>query len=239
MPISFSCSNCQSTIRVPDGSEGKKTRCPKCEEIQQIPDQSESPPSPSNFGGSSSGSESDALWASLDSGTTSNEPSSRSNPFGDGPDPYGAPAHNPYASPAIYANHVSRKSARIKLLGPVTGVLIITFLGLGYLAFSYVIQINQIDILMAQNGIKTPPQRNAFLAGFYGFYLVIFFFGFITIASMIRAFWVRNYGLVMTGFVLAMMPCSSFCFCVGGIPFAIWGIVILLDETVKSAFRLP
>ncbi|WP_146118853.1 hypothetical protein [Blastopirellula marina] len=180
------------------------------------------------------------MWASLDSGTTSNQPGSRANPFGNGPDPYGAPANNPYASPAIYgAHHVSRESARNKLLGPVIGVLIMTFLGLGYLAITFIVQINEIDILMAQNQVNTPTQRAAFLFGFYGFYSVFLFFGLITIASMIRAFWVRSYGLVMTGFVLGMLPCSSFCFCIGGMPFAIWGIVMMLDESVKSAFRLP
>jgi len=40
MPIKFACSNagCGKSIKVPDGSEGKKVRCPSCGMRQRIPD---------------------------------------------------------------------------------------------------------------------------------------------------------------------------------------------------------
>jgi hypothetical protein len=41
MPIDFKCSSCSHLIRVPDGTEGKKTMCPKCSVSQQIPGGSE------------------------------------------------------------------------------------------------------------------------------------------------------------------------------------------------------
>ncbi len=37
MPISFHCETCRRSICVPDGSEGKKTRCPECYSIVKIP----------------------------------------------------------------------------------------------------------------------------------------------------------------------------------------------------------
>ncbi|MBA2113161.1 hypothetical protein [Bremerella alba] len=37
MPISFHCETCRRSICVPDGSEGKKTRCPECYSIVRIP----------------------------------------------------------------------------------------------------------------------------------------------------------------------------------------------------------
>ncbi|PQO32671.1 zinc ribbon domain-containing protein [Bremerella cremea] len=46
MPISFRCETCRRSIRVPDGSEGKPTRCPDCYSIQLIPFPAPSKPSP-------------------------------------------------------------------------------------------------------------------------------------------------------------------------------------------------
>ena len=37
MPIQFSCSQCQKMMKAPDGTEGKKARCPACSAITQIP----------------------------------------------------------------------------------------------------------------------------------------------------------------------------------------------------------
>lgn len=44
MPIRFACSNCGARIRVPDGSGGKKTRCPRCGTALRIPEKSIEPP---------------------------------------------------------------------------------------------------------------------------------------------------------------------------------------------------
>ena len=38
MPIEFPCSQCEKTMQAPDGTEGKKARCPACSAITQIPD---------------------------------------------------------------------------------------------------------------------------------------------------------------------------------------------------------
>lgn len=37
MPIEFACTNCTRQVRVPDGSEGKKCKCPECQTILTIP----------------------------------------------------------------------------------------------------------------------------------------------------------------------------------------------------------
>lgn len=37
MPIQFSCSQCQKKMKAPDGTEGKKARCPACSAITRIP----------------------------------------------------------------------------------------------------------------------------------------------------------------------------------------------------------
>ncbi len=47
MPIEFQCNICGTKLRTPDGSSGKKTKCPKCETVLDIPEPPAAlPPSP-------------------------------------------------------------------------------------------------------------------------------------------------------------------------------------------------
>jgi hypothetical protein len=45
----------------------------------------------------------------------------------------------------------------------------------------------------------------------------------------------KNYGLAMTGSIIAMLPCSVCCLL--GLPFGIWSLVVLNNPEVKEAFR--
>ena len=46
----------------------------------------------------------------------------------------------------------------------------------------------------------------------------------------------ENYGLAMTGTIIALVPCLPPC-CLLSIPFGIWALVVLMNPEVKSAFR--
>ena len=37
MPIEFACTHCAKQVRVPDGSEGKRCKCPECQSILNVP----------------------------------------------------------------------------------------------------------------------------------------------------------------------------------------------------------
>lgn len=37
MPIRFQCEDCQSRIKVPDGAEGRKVKCPRCGAVHPVP----------------------------------------------------------------------------------------------------------------------------------------------------------------------------------------------------------
>ena len=37
MPIRFACADCGVRVKTPDGSEGKKMRCPRCGHLQLVP----------------------------------------------------------------------------------------------------------------------------------------------------------------------------------------------------------
>lgn len=250
MSIDFPCSNCQQTVRVPDGTEGKKTKCPKCEQVQVIPDKNSfgssptpsSTPKPTPTPPPQQPPQQESIWDGLGADPQPKAPAPSSNPFGDTPDdPFGPPSNNPYLSPSQPSTPrtpqpATREQARSKLIGPAIGVLICNFLGLLLLAvwaFATIIE------LQKDNDINdTPEIVGASVALFIMFGLP----GLMTLlcmVAMVRAIAVRNYALVMTGFILALTPLGGACGCVLGMLFAIWGLVMMNDEQVKAAFRQP
>ena len=58
----------------------------------------------------------------------------------------------------------------------------------------------------------------------------------VTLLAGVRMLQRRSYGLVMTGVILAIIPCFSACCCLG-LPFGIWALVVLSNAEVKAAFR--
>jgi hypothetical protein len=46
----------------------------------------------------------------------------------------------------------------------------------------------------------------------------------------------ESYGLSITATIMSMVPCISPC-CILGLPFGIWGLIVLMDESVKRYFR--
>ena len=46
----------------------------------------------------------------------------------------------------------------------------------------------------------------------------------------------EGHGIALAACILALVPCISPC-CVIGLPFGIWGLVVINDQNVKQAFR--
>jgi hypothetical protein len=46
MPIRFLCFNCAAKIKVPDGTHGRKVKCPSCNSMQRVPEESIVQPAP-------------------------------------------------------------------------------------------------------------------------------------------------------------------------------------------------
>ncbi|PQO45617.1 hypothetical protein C5Y93_14360 [Blastopirellula marina] len=124
-------------------------------------------------------------------------------------------------------------------MGPAIALLVVVGLGALLFLLQYVVQIADLDGLIAEADLEDEGLETPFLIGFFGAGILCILFQILTIAGMIRALQVRSYGLVMAGFILAMLPCTSSCMCVFAIPFSIWGIVVLNDQSVISAFKLP
>ena len=59
--------------------------------------------------------------------------------------------------------------------------------------------------------------------------------GAVIIVGFLKMMKLQSYGFAMTATILAMIPCITPC-CYLGLPFGIWGIVILCKPEVKEAF---
>ena len=60
--------------------------------------------------------------------------------------------------------------------------------------------------------------------------------GLLTLFGGVRMRGLQSYGLAVLGSVLALLPCTSPC-CILGQVAGIWGLVVLMSQDVKSAFR--
>lgn len=214
MAISVSCPSCARQYSVKDEAAGKKFKCKDCGAVVQVPD-----------GGGAGG---DAPF---------------SDDFGDPYNPYaddemaGAGAPPPMATRRPKKKSGGSKSAaaeRTKL--PAIFLLIIVCLSFLNHAAGIVMHFMGVEMFPMQQA----PQNEAaelgrVIGGVVGGVVglgadALVFLGAL---SLLR---VSSYGLAMTGSILAVIPCLSPC-CVLGIPFGIWALVVLNDESVKAGFR--
>jgi hypothetical protein len=47
----------------------------------------------------------------------------------------------------------------------------------------------------------------------------------------------ESYPLALTASILCIVPCTSPCCCLIGIPVGIWALIVLMDKDVKASFR--
>lgn len=77
---------------------------------------------------------------------------------------------------------------------------------------------------------------NAFIGGTVCFGIFALICSILTIVAGVKMRGLSSYGLAMAGSILAMIPCTNGCCCIG-LPIGIWSIVVLMDPQVKASFR--
>ncbi|PQO27156.1 zinc ribbon domain-containing protein [Blastopirellula marina] len=231
MPIDFDCAVCKHRIRVPDGAEGKRTKCPKCHAIQPVPsgkedefrlkesEFEEKPPA------KSASHSLDDVFGSLPSKAP---PKEERNPYADAP----PEEDNPYAAPSTYSSQVGANAAHAEALEKIqTPALICAILtGLGIatnLIFLLVTTIWTLSDANAQNaavwvGIQTVII--AFATAMLG----------LALYGAYQARDLKNFGLAWAGFIIALLPCSFLCILT--IPISVWGMMVLSDSSVQRQF---
>ena len=260
-PIEFHCQSCQRYLKTPPQTAGKQGKCPHCGVVMNIPLEStarqQAQPSSSGLtplgdsGGLTPMGDSSGLTPMGPAAGGANDPlddlpaltpmgGQTGNPLGGGSSGStlsSAPmSSNPYASPTPTAKPIGRSRAKSKVMGPAIGMIVYGCLALIGGIIGIVNQlINGPGLPAAQNQAEAAGQQIGYVVGFFlGGICVLAIFGFI-IAGAIRMLNLKNYGLAMTACILSLLPCSLCC--IIGLPFGIWGLVVLNDEHVKRAFR--
>lgn len=226
MPIEFECAVCKHRIRVPDGSEGKRTKCPKCQAIQPVPsptddefrlkDEGDLPPPA-------------AKRPPIDDpfGTFSPQPASSGRPdFSDRPAREDLSADTPAASPSDPAE---RSEAQDKLKTPVTVALALVGVGVVLMLVSLIFTVAQI---LGNPAEADMPQLVGQLIGAA---IALPLQG-LALFGLKHAKNLENYGLAWVGVVLAALPCTTSLCCVLSLPFCVWAMVLLADNTIQRQF---
>lgn len=222
MPIEFRCTNCHRRLRTPDGTAGKRTKCPECGTALTIPagETEAPPPSPPET-------------------QPGPEAAAAANPYAVAANPYAAPTVPPPAAPGEpWADLRAYAAAKVK--GPAIGLIVAA--GLGLAAELLTIAMAGIQIAASVgvgNAAFDGPQLMLALQGAFAIIDVLILVGAL---KMMR---LESYGLAMTASILAMIPhtCGGCCLAFGlpqwflGLAFGIWSVVVLSDAHVRNAFQ--
>ena len=128
-------------------------------------------------------------------------------------------------------------SAAGKTLGPAIGLFVTGGLSLFGMVFRFVV-----TILNPGSALPKPPPNvdQAYIigqaVGFYGVLIGLLITGLLILYGAYCLRIHRFYAMALTACILASIPCIS-PGCVLGIPFGIWGWVVLVQDDVKRAFR--
>lgn len=226
MPIEFHCTRCRLRLRTPDDTVGKQAKCPQCGNLVPIPH-------PDDV----SAQEPLAFEAPLQPGGESAGPLSpdaqpRAEP----------PPVNPYVSPPMPEGTAaaSRSELKRRVIGPAVGMIVgataTLLLAVVYLAWILSIGADG----FAKELAREVPNANA--EELRATYVVtVALFGMMTIlplgimigaVSMLRLKW---YPIALGGTILALLPCGPCC--ILSLPFGLWGLMVISDITVRSAFQ--
>lgn len=235
--IDFACSSCGQPIRTPSSAAGKQAKCPHCSSVVPVPTRSTIKPAPTRpaqppapqqdpFAGIPS------VQPVAPVSTPRARPASqqRSNPF---------PA-NPYATPSAGRprGKASTVSSRVKPPGICLLVLTSLWLVLGTLGAAR----DVFDLALGGGALQEEAARaGASLAAVLiirvAVYLIFFGIYGLMAYGAYSMMTLQNRGLAITACVLALIPCLCSPGLVLGMPFGLWGLIVLNKQEVAKAFR--
>lgn len=218
MPIEFRCPQCNRLLRTGDDTAGFQAKCPECGSTMTIPNQSAPPPPLPG------------------SGTPFSTTPPTSGPAGDPANPYQSPGDFGPAQPAgsYYADASAYAAQRVA--GPAIALMVTAGISILLALVGMVGAIVMLAAGQGGRGMQGPfpwamdPAVSLGQSLFGLGMAVLILFG----AMKMKA--LQNYSLSMAVSIIAMIPCISPC-CLLGLPFGIWALVVLTDQTVKAAFR--
>ncbi len=245
MSIEISCPSCRRTLRVPDELIDQSAKCPACgtEWIAAAPS-----PQSDSITLLEPGPAPDAIRESVAGSIRTTDDHLRESPTDIDQI---APAPPPPSSDDddedddqfehdLALRHRRRVGTRDvaatkqKLIGPAIGILVASGMILLLALFNLAV-----GAFMTYQVAASPRIFGPSIA-IPGLYLVQFVWyvakGVIMLLGGLQLLKMRRFGWSMAGCIAAIAPSCDFCFLIG-LPFGIWGLVVLLQPDVKRAFQ--
>src|SRR6185312_2792707 len=152
------------------------------------------------------------------------------NPAGAAPSETAAPA-TPYSPAAAPMPTASREMALSAVKGPAIALIISSALGVIFYAFNTI-------VIFGRLGHYTPipagasPMQRGFLEGMHGPGALLFSMFLVVLNGLIifgatRMMKLQGHSIAIITCIAAMIPCFSGICCLLGLPFGIWGIIVL------------
>jgi len=218
MPLQSNCPACNQQVRVPDQLIGRNVKCPACGHV---------------FLATESGP------ASAPMQREHVPPPPPNDDYEDSRQDYDDYAEDRPRRRRKRGGSFRKAEASGRLTAPAICLLITGILWLGYAVLNTVVVVAQGG---AENAMKDNPllkggddaQQAGFMLGFWGAMLLGPILGILVTAGASCMLARKLRGLAIAGNIAAMIPCSPCCLL--GIPFGIWGLVVLLNADVKDAF---
>jgi predicted Zn finger-like uncharacterized protein len=223
MPEQVRCPSCHAALRVPDALLGKNVKCPKCETTFVA--ETEAPAEPEGI-------------------VREPVPSARRRPTPPEEFDEELPPDEEYEEED---NRPRRRGLRRRsalaasmVAGPAIALMVVGGLDIGIGVLNLLLKLLHVGLFAAGQaaGAGRGPGVNAgivaeIMGGVFGSIMDIVFGSIITFGA-VKMKQLNSYGLAMTTCILAMLPCFNCC-CLG-LPFGIWGLVMLNKPEVKDAF---
>lgn len=245
MAIEFNCPHCDKYLRTKDDKAGARTKCPDCGEPIQVPDAPAAGGFDDKFGGAPSPPREKKQ-------TLQDE---FSEDYGD--DEYGSDYGDMRPCP-MCGEEISESSSVCEYCGERVGgerpkrsrrtggsrarerirapaIALISVAGLGIVADLIWLGLNALGIAV---GRQPGQQQEVVMSGTLNIIrsAASIAISIAVILGAVKMMRLQSFGYAMTANILTLIPCLAPC-CGFGLPIGIWGLVVLNDEEVKSAFR--
>ena len=221
MPEQIRCPECDATLRVPDNLLGKSVKCPKCQ---------------TTFTAELDGPAEPERIVKEPSRASSRRPSP---PVEEEDEELPPEDEEEEERPRRRRRRRRRSSAEAEsaVAGPAIALMIVGGIALGLAILGLVLNLLGVGLLAANPRGMAGPQQADSTARMFGSVvggIIGICYGGIITSGAVKMKNLSSYGYAMTACIVAMLPCSLCCLL--GLPFGIWGLVVINKPEVKDAF---